>query len=642
MNIKTVLKLIQKNTPGSDFELVSKAYSYAEKMHKTQKRVSGEEYIQHPLHVAYILASRNLDSTTIAAALLHDSVEDTAITLDDLKKEFGAEIAAIVDGVTKITELKKKSTEAYHAESLRKIILATTNDMRVIFIKLADKLHNMRTLGHLRKDKRKRIAREVMDIYAPIAYKLGMANLKWELEDIAFKYLEEEVYKELETKIQKSRAQREKEIAKIKALLEKILKQNKVNVQVTGRPKHIYSVHKKMLKKNCSFEEIFDLAALRVITKKVKECYTVLGIIHNSWKPIPKEFDDYIAMPKSNMYQSLHTVVIGPTGQPIEVQIRTEEMHKTAEEGIAAHWQYKGVYGDRKFDTKLSWLRQILDWQRDSKDSKEFLEMLHIDFFEDEIFAFTPKGQVIELPKGACVIDFAYAIHTNLGEQSTGAKINGKFVPLRTLVKNGDVIDVVTSKNRKPSRDWLKLVVTSKAKSKIKQFIRATQDIPVRTVRKIKEEKKELEEWIINVENMKDPELKISQCCKPLPGDPIVAYSTKTNKAIIHKTSCFNVTRLKDGIRRKKTKAHWIDHISSVIDLKVEAVNRVGLFAEILNTLVNVQTKINHAGAKSIQNENVECSFKIESKGINHIQDLIRRIKKLKDVKKVYIGNLSK
>ena len=610
MNIDVLIKKIKEYNPVTDEVLIRKAYEYAERKHKGQKRESGEDYIHHPLNVAYILAGMNLDDDTIAAALLHDVLEDTGATIEELNKLFGVTIANLVDGVTKITELKKKNFEEYHAESIRKVIMASARDIRVILIKLADKLHNMRTLDSFREEKRKRIAKEIIDIYAPIAYKLGIASIKWELEDLSFKHLEPEIYKELEHKIARSMKEREKEIEKIRFVLEKTLEEHKLKgVKVFGRPKHIYSIYRKMQKKNKSFEEIYDLTALRIITHTVKECYEAIGIIHSTWKPIPNQFDDYIAMPKSNMYQSLHTAVIGPTGHPVEIQLRTEEMDKVAEEGVAAHWKYKGVKGDSEFDQKLSWLRQMLDWQKGSKDYKEFMEMLSIDFFEDEIFTFTPKGMVVPLPKGATVLDFAYAIHSNIGDRSSGAKVNGKFVPLRTVLKNGDQIDIITSKTQRPSRDWLKIVTTSKASSKIKQYIRQNESIPVKKLGTVIEGRKGIVDWIIDVEGLKKPKIRLAQCCSPIPGESIVGYSTRSERVIIHKSGCGTILKESATAGKKRVNAEWIDSEGALVEIKVDAVNRVGLFAEILNSIVSMQTQMKSAGAKPLNNIMVECWF---------------------------------
>jgi len=642
MRLEVILNKIKGYDKKADFDLIRKAYNFAKKNHGDQKRASGELFIQHPLNVAYILAEHMMDTPTICAALLHDVVEDTDVTKGDIIKEFGQEIADIIDGVTKITKLREMSFEEYKAETVRKVILASTKDLRVVIIKLADKLHNMRTLSCFRQEKCERIAKEVMNIYAPIAYKLGMANIKWELEDLAFRYLEPEIYNDLQSKVKKNHKQREKDVEKIENILDVELTRNNISHIISGRSKHLYSIYKKMLKKDKPFSEIYDIVGLRIITQHVKDCYETMGIVHSLWTPIPKEFDDYIAMPKSNMYQSLHIVVIGPEGKPIEIQIRTEEMDRVAEDGVAAHWRYKGVE-DKSFEDKLSWMKQILEWQKDSKDAKEFMELLNVDFFEDEIFTFTPKGRVVQLPKGATVLDFAYAVHSDIGDKTIAAKVNGNFVPLRTLIKNGDQVEVITSKNQHPSRDWLKIVRTSRAQSRIKKYIRSVQDIPVKTYKGEQDVIKELEEWIIEVDNVINPDITIAKCCNPLPGEDIVGFSTSAGKVTIHKIKCPRLDKIKLGPRRKQVKVHWINKITnSIVEIKVHALNRMGLFAEILNSLVAIQTPIKSASAKSLGTQEVECSFTIETSGIEHLQDIIRRMKKIKDVKNVFIGNLQR
>ncbi len=638
MNINSVIKVAKSINPKVDAAFLKKAYWFASFYHVHQKRESGEPYIQHPLHVAKILAGHGLGEKTIAAALLHDLVEDTSVTRDEIVEEFGEEVANLVEGLTKISKLKAASKEEYNAENIRKVIIASTKDIRVVIIKLADKLHNMRTISSLRPGKQKKVAREVMDIYAPIAYKLGISTIKAELEDRAFRILHPDIYGEIESKLERARKDRKKEVDKIMKTLADELKKHGIKCRVLCRIKQIYSIHKKMLGKNLLFEEVQDIIGFRVITGTVKECYAILGIIHSLWKPVPNLLDDYIAMPKSNMYQSLHTTVVGSSGKTFEVQIRTDDMHKAAEEGIAAHWKYKGIYGDKDFDKKLSWMRQLLDWQQNARDSKEFVEMLHVDFFEDEIYTFTPKGRVITLPKGSCIVDFAYAIHTDIGKHCTGGIINGKFAPQRTVLKNGDQVEVLTSKTRWPSREWLKFVKTSRAKSKIKQHIRETQKIPVKVISTAAAEKKELEEWIIDVEGVPNARIGLAKCCNPLPGDDIVGYSSKSSKVMIHKPSCTKISRLKTT--KKKVKAHWIDSIGSTVEIKVDAGNRVGLFAELLNILITKQAQIKSAKAKPLGEKEVECGFIIEARSIQFLQEIIERIRKIKDVTKVYVGSI--
>ena len=642
MQLSDLIKQLKTYARQEDIAKVKKAYAMAERFHEGQVRASGEAYIDHPLHTAYTLAELKLDSATIAAALLHDTVEDTDCSYDDIKKEFGKKVAELVEGVTKIGFLKSMTKEERHAASIRKVILASIKDIRIILIKLADRVHNMQTLSVFRQEKRQRIAGDALEIYAPIAHKLGIATIKWQLEDLAFKQLDPDAYKEIQNCLKQSQKQREREIEKIKKVLENAMQDNKVGYKIIGRPKHVYSIYKKMQRKQLSFEDVYDLRALRIITDSVGQCYEVLGIIHNLWTPIPKEFDDYIANPKSNMYQSLHTVVIGPTSKPVEIQIRTEEMHRIAEEGIAAHWKYKGIKSEGKFDKKISWMKQVNEWQKESEDAKDFLSMLHIDFFEDEMFCFTPKGRVIELPKSATVLDFAFAVHSGLGMQCVAAKVNGHFVPLRWKLKNGDLIDIIRSKTQHPSRDWLKIVTTSKAKTKIKQYIRSTQSIPVKSFSKEAEIKKELEAWIIDVDNMMKPEIKLSRCCKPLPGEKIEGYATKTDKVSIHKQGCPHVKKYTVGTRRRKVNVQWMDNIQSVVEVKLDADERTGLFAEVLNTLIALNMPIKHAHAKPLSQEMVECSFNMEVNSIPQLQDVIARVKNIQGVKNVFIGSMSK
>ncbi len=473
MALDQLLNQIESYTEDPNLELVKDAYYFGKKVHQGQYRISGEPFISHPVQVAKILAELELDVVSIAAALLHDTVEDTEVDTEEIESKFGSEIRLLVNGMTKLNKIDFKSREERQAASLRKMFLAMAKDIRVVLIKLADRLHNMRTLKYLPEKKQKRKAKETMEIYAPLAHRLGISRLKWELEDLSFRHLEPNKYYELVNKIAKNREEREAYIEQVIDTLSEEL--NKVGIQgkLYGRPKHLYSIYKKMVEKDKAFDEIYDLTALRVIVDSVKECYQVLGIIHELWNPMPGRIKDYVAMPKSNMYQSLHTTVIGPKGEPLEIQIRTWEMHRTAEYGIAAHWRYKeGNPEDEDFEKKISWLRQLLEWQRDLKDAREFMENLKIDLFEDEVFVFTPKGDVKSLPKGATPVDFAYQIHTDVGHQCVGAKVNGKMIPLEYKLENGDIVEVMTSSNTGPSRDWLEFVQTSRAKSKIKKWFK--------------------------------------------------------------------------------------------------------------------------------------------------------------------------
>jgi GTP pyrophosphokinase len=473
--LKKLLQAIEEYHPDFDLKLIEDAFYFAQEAHGEQKRESGEPFVSHPLGVAEVLAKLKMDEITIAAALLHDVVEDTEVTLEEIKQRFGPEVALLVDGVTKLSRLPFQSKQEQHAESLRKMFLAMAKDIRVIIIKLADRLHNLRTLRNLPEDRRKKIARETLEIYAPLTHRLGMYRLKWEIEDLALRYLEPSEYYSLVQLVDKKRQERERYINQVIDTLQEQLVKLKINSKIEGRPKHFYSIYQKMNEKGKNFSEIYDLIAIRVIVESVKDCYAVLGTVHTLWKPMPGRFKDYIAMPKSNLYQSLHTTVIGPGGEPFEIQIRTHEMHHTAEYGVAAHWRYKeGGSGD-KFESKISWLRQLLEWQREMKDAQDFLETLKIDLFEDEVFVFTPKGDVKSLPAGSTPVDFAYSVHSDVGDRCTGAKVNGKLVPLNTKLQNGNIVEIITSKSGKPTGDWLNFVKTSKAKSKVRQYVRETQ-----------------------------------------------------------------------------------------------------------------------------------------------------------------------
>lgn len=472
--LQDILNKIQKNNPSENLDFITRVYNFADEAHKGQKRVSGEDYIVHPAEVAEILADLCMDNVTIAAGILHDVVEDTKYTYDDIKNLFGEEIAMLVDGVTKLGKLEYKTKEEQQAESLRKMFIAMAKDIRVILIKLADRLHNMRTLKYMPPEKQKEKASETMEIYAPIAHRLGISKIKWEMEDLSLRYLEPTGYYDLVEKVAKKRKEREDEINQVIDTLRDKINELGIEAHIEGRPKNFYSIYRKMYFQNKTFEQIFDLTAVRVIVDSVKDCYGVLGIVHTLWKPIPGRFKDYIAMPKPNMYQSLHTTVFGPDGQPFEVQIRTWEMHRTSEFGIAAHWKYKeGKNTQSDFDEKLKWLRSMLEWQNEIKDTREFMETLKIDLFMDEVYVFTPKGDVIDLPVDSTPIDFAYKIHSHVGNTCVGAKVNGRIVTIDYKLQNGDIVEIITSANSNgPSRDWLKIVKSSQAKNKIRQWFK--------------------------------------------------------------------------------------------------------------------------------------------------------------------------
>lgn len=492
-DIQTIINTVLKYNPESDIDFITRAYEFAKEAHKEQLRDTGEPYIIHPLAVAQTLADLEMDNAAIAAAFLHDVVEDQDVTIDDIKAKFGDEVARLVDGVTKLrfadfdvdsdtdedaqkTDVPKKKRTEFHrsAENLRKIFLAMAKDLRVMVIKLADRLHNLTTLESLSPERQKKMARETLQIYAPLAHRLGIWRLKWELEDLAFRYLEPEKYAEISEKVAKTREAREEDLAEAVEMLQKHLAKVGIDAYIQSRPKHLWSIYNKILKEEVDFEEIYDLSALRVVVNRVEDCYHALGLVHDLWMPIPERFADYIAKPKSNMYQSLHTKVIGPRGEPLEVQIRTWDMHRLSEFGVAAHWQYKErMRSGDEFERKLSWLRQqLFDWQSDSRDAGEFLHSVINDLFTDQVFVFTPRGDVIDLPAGSTPVDFAYRIHSDVGNHCVGGKVNGKIVNLQYKFSNGDIVEIISRTNAQPSLDWLTFVKTSHAKNRIRGYFR--------------------------------------------------------------------------------------------------------------------------------------------------------------------------
>ena len=476
IRLNDIIDKINMYNPDADMGLMQKAYVFSAKIHQGQVRLSGEPYLVHPLEVAGILADLKLDVGTIATGLLHDTVEDTYTTTEEIDKEFGKEINFLVDGVTKISKIKFESQEEQQAENFRKMLIAMAKDIRVILIKLADRLHNMRTLEYHSRKRQKEIAQETLNIYAPLANRLGIGWVKGELEDLSFRFLDPEVYYDLAKKVAKEREERNAYTNEVKSIISKKLSEHNLNARVKGRPKHLYSIYEKMKSQSIDFSQVYDLTAFRIILDDVRGCYETLGMIHALWTPVPGRFKDYIAMPKANMYQSLHTIVIGPRGERVEIQIRTEEMHRIAEEGIAAHWKYKeGKDIAEKTDRGFAWLRQLLEWQQDMKDPREFLDSVRVDLFPEEVYVFTPKGEVKEFPRGATPVDFAYGIHTDVGHKCTGAKINGKMVPLKYQLKNGDTVRILTSSNQHPSVDWLNIVKTSRAKAKIRQWVKSNE-----------------------------------------------------------------------------------------------------------------------------------------------------------------------
>jgi GTP pyrophosphokinase len=476
IRLNDILDQVTSYHPEADVSLIEKAYVYSAKAHAGQVRLSGEPYLMHPLEVAGILAKMKLDVFSIASALLHDTLEDTETSLEDLSRLFGSEVTQIVDGVTKIGRFEFGSYEERQAENMRKMILAMADDIRVILIKLADRLHNMRTLNYQASERQRLIAQETLEIYAPLAGRLGIDWIRKELEDLALLYLDAGMYDEIVSGVKRNEEERERYINEVKGVIQEKLAEFGLEGKVSGRPKHIYSIYKKMVAQNLDLEHIYDIIAFRIILANIRECYEALGVIHSLWKPIPGRFKDYIGMPKANMYQSLHTTVIGPYGERVEIQIRSEKMHRIANEGIAAHWVYKEGKSVPESDSKrFSWLRQLLEWQQDLKDPREFLETVRVDLFPDEVYVFTPNGDVKAFPSGSTPIDFAYSIHTEVGNQCTGAKVNGKLVPLKYELRNGDIVEIITSAKHVPSKDWLKIVKTSRARTRVRHWIKTEE-----------------------------------------------------------------------------------------------------------------------------------------------------------------------
>lgn len=635
-----------------------------------------------------------VDAVTIASAFLHDVVEDTKVSIEEIEKRFGQEVSILVDGVTKLSRLTGLSGEERQAENLRKMFLAMAKDVRVIFIKLADRLHNMRTLSYLPPDRQKMISKETLDIFAPLAHRLGMWRIKWELEDLSFKYLEPEKYREISRLVAKTRKEREEHIQEAIAIIRSNLDSLGIKAEIQGRPKHLYSIYMKMQKDNLTFDQIYDLLGIRVIVESTKDCYTVLGVIHSLWKPIPGRFKDYIAVPKSNMYQSLHTTVIGPRGEPLEIQIRTYEMHRIAEYGIAAHWKYKEGKTDQDFDIKLSWLRQLLEWQKDMQDAKEFVEQVKVDLFEDEVFVFTPKGDVVSLPKGATPVDFAYRIHTEIGNRCVGAKVNGRIVPLDYKLNSGEIVEILTSKSATPSLDWLSFVATNSARNRIRQYFKRLQreenivrgrEILEKELKRIQgdlpDKMKELD-WapLLEAFELKDPEelflgvgngeitpqqisqvlqkstkeekilslpkreedtgvyvdgadnllIRLARCCSPLPGDEIIGYISQGRGITVHRKECTNIKNLP---KEKLIEVRWrADNIHKFnARIDVYARDRVGLLKDVLTEISNLGSNVYDARAV-VKNGRVNVYIVLDVQNIHHCEAILRAIRSIKDV----------
>jgi GTP pyrophosphokinase len=504
---RELMRRMRANRPNDDLELIRKAYEFSQKHHAGQSRASGQPYLVHPLEVALVLAEMKMDPVAIAAGLLHDSVEDTSVTVVDIRKEFGEQVAHIVEGVTKISAIDFATREEQQAENLRKMMLAMVDDIRVVLIKLADRLHNMRTLEHLPPERQQKVARETLEIYAPIAHRLGMGKIRGELEDLGFRYVDPIGYQQVHDAVEARRKAGEAFLARVETIFRDKLKEAGITATVESRIKRLYSIHKKLQRQHITVEQVYDLYAMRVITQSIQDCYAVLGIIHNLWRPVPGRIKDFIAMPRPNLYQSLHTSVISEEGTPFEVQIRTEEMHKMAEEGIAAHWKYKDGPVSAQDEQRLAWLRQVVEWQRDVSDPSEFLSTLKIDLYPEEVYTFTPKGKVVVLPRDSSPIDFAYSVHTEVGHSCVGAKVNGRMVPLRFKLHSGDIVEILTQAGHKPSRDWLAIAKSSRARNKIKHWLNVHQrERAIEIGRKLIE--KEARKYRVSLKDIKDEELQ--------------------------------------------------------------------------------------------------------------------------------------
>jgi GTP diphosphokinase / guanosine-3',5'-bis(diphosphate) 3'-diphosphatase len=709
MTITDLVAKLQVYDPSLDGAWLERVYETADRAHEGQHRASGESYIAHPLSVADILADLEMDRETIAAALLHDVVEDTVLTNEEVAEQFGAEIAALVDGVTKLTRIPYQSKEDAQVENLRKMFLAMAKDIRVIIIKLADRLHNMRTLASLPQPKQQAIARETIEIYAPIAHRLGIWRVKWDLEDLSLRYLDPDAYRDIAERVAKKRAEREEAVALVIADLKQEFEKVGVSADTTGRPKHFYSIHKKMLKGR-DFSTIYDLTAVRIIVDSVKDCYGALGVVHAMWKPLPGRFKDYIAMPKPNMYQSLHTTVVGPGGDPLEVQIRTWEMHRTSEYGVAAHWRYKEGSKNDDAGQKLTWLRSLLEWQNDMRDSRVFMENLKLDLFDTQVFIFSPKGDVFSMPATATPLDFAYQVHTDVGHHCVGAKVNGKIVPLDSHIKNGDIVEILTNKSSRPSLDWLSIVKTSGAKHKIKQWFRKEQkeentlrgqeaveqelaraglrvdvargdvigkiahklnyhsatdlfaaigfgDVNAsHVVQRLREESKAdnvveiaalprptttrrvaRNSSGIRIAGVDDVLVRLSKCCSPVPGDPIMGFVTIGRGVSVHRADCPNTAYMNEAPERI-LEAEWLDasKLQHAVDIEIEANDRSGLLQDVLGVAAELKTQISSVNARAKRDKSALISLTAQISDLEHLQKLLHKLKTIKDVRNVW------
>ena len=654
--LRETVKKVKRYNRHFNTKLFFDVFDFAMEAHKGQKRVSGEDYIWHPFSIFKILVEYEADEATLIAAILHDTVEDTTVEIEDIEKNFGESIAVIVDGVTKLGRIKFDSDEEQKIQNFRKMFMAMAKDIRVIIIKLADRLHNMRTLSFLPEENQKKIARETMDIYAPLAHRLGMSNIKWEMEDLGFRFLYNADYKKLKNEIAEKREEREQFIEEFMVQVKLLLEENAVKANISGRPKHFWSIYNKMKRQHTSIKNLYDLYAIRVVVGTVQQCYTVLGVLHTHFKPIPGRFKDYVAMPKQNLYQSIHTVLISKSGKPVEVQIRTEEMHKVSEFGVAAHWRYKErSKKEEQFEKKLSWLRELIEWQKDS-DSKDFYDDLKFDLFVEEIFVFTPKGDVYQLPKKATSLDFAYRVHTSIGHRCIGVKVNDHIVSLDKPLNNGDIVEIITQKQEQPKIAWLGLVRTSSARSKIKYWFRKNTEIydddkkeEKETIKRQEEKKKEEVIEIIEpkikqrqkkssvgivVEGAGDVMAYLSRCCNPMPGDDVIGYVTRGRGVAVHKRDCNNV---RNSDTDRLIKVEWDKGYSGTYDiaLEIEASDRIGLLNDIVARIAEMKINIVNFNLRTTPQGVAVVSVILSLTKIELLDSIIGKLKSIKDVYQV-------
>jgi GTP diphosphokinase / guanosine-3',5'-bis(diphosphate) 3'-diphosphatase len=710
MTISELIERVQSYDPSANGEWLMSVYQLADAAHQGQRRASGESYIEHPLAVAGILADLEMDHQTIAAALLHDVVEDTSVTAEQVADRFGEAVSRLVDGVTKLTRIPYQSKEDAQVENLRKMFLAMAKDIRVIIIKLADRLHNMRTLGSLPAAKQQAIARETLDIYAPIAHRLGIWKIKWEIEDECLRYLDPVPYHDIVERVAKTRREREADVEQAIARLRDEFKELKVNAEIQGRPKHFYSIYSK-ISKGRDFSTIYDLTAIRIIVDSVKDCYAALGAVHAMWTPLPGRFKDYIAMPKPNMYQSLHTTVVGPSGDPLEIQIRTWEMHRTGEYGIAAHWRYKEGGKTDQFENKLSWLRALLEWQKDMRDSRVFMENLKLDLFDSQVFVFSPRGDVYSIAASGTPLDFAYSVHTDVGNHCVGAKVNGRIVPLDYQMQNGDICEILVNKSSgRPSLDWLSTVKTSSAKHKIKQWFRkerreenvlagqealeqelaraglrtdvargelieriagrlnyatptdlfaaigfgdaSAQAVANRVRDEVKHDnvvdftkigrKPPLRKSVrrssgVRIAGVDDVLVRLSKCCSPVPGDPIMGYVTIGRGVSVHRADCPNVGFM-NATPERIMQAQWLTDagLTHLVDIEVEANDRSQLLGDIMGVFSELKTQVSSVNARVRKDTVAVASLTVQIRDLDHLHKLLTKLEKLKTVRRVY------